>query len=613
MIIKQKTISKKTSSFGGAETPTTLQVGNNSYTETENKIEIPQTVNSVSVNGATFQPDNGGNVDLGTIGGTANDGELTLTLNGGSVGTFTANQAQNETVNINAVTSVTQNSQTSTVGSGGNIDLGNVVKTVIFQGSTITPNTAGQAQLPTVQTTKYGSLLGGLISSNNSSVNYSSYTEPVGFLYALTSTASNRFQNWGYLIDFPDCFIYCLISTQELTKTADYTYSAKLAVQIYSDTNSYEIYPVIRQSTTRLSNDSTATGVVIKGLNYNKRPQYGFSETTTTQSSYTVYLNVTDGEDTTGNNYPFGLIQLNGIETEIGVNTYQIEYSVTNKNINSYTVTKLDNKGNTINLNNTIYSPNSSGEINIGNLCKKINLNGVPFNVDNTGTISLEAGASLWVTETPFGLVPCFSTSNTNSDFNNRVTAVSFLARPNIYSPTSLYIWRTVVTNNYTDITPYAIKIELQTTHYEYNDSTKSATFTGNVIVTNKGVTTGNSNILSFLVVPYFFEFSELSNKMQIALLHYDDITAEDSIFFACSNVDTWYPVNVSEENGFVEVGSFSTSTTDPLNSTYSGYLQNKTNVITADSYITKWSVAITITNNTVSSISVAKVGSLSL
>ncbi len=292
-----------------------------------------------------------------------------------------------------------------------------------------------------------------------------------------------------------------------------------------------------------------------------------------------------------------------------------------------------------VSVNGSTYTPDAAGNVDLGNIgggggvsdvtlngssvvsggvaavnaATKAVINGTTYNVDAQGLIIIDTSIlPLWVRQTPFGLIPWASHSDLGSKSNKSVFAVSFLARPYMYSPTVMYLYRSVV-SNLTTVVPYSIKIELNTQNYTFDDSTRSAQLQCEVIVTNRGVTTGNSNILSFLVCPFYYPHLDAESKMQISLLHLTEVAADDWCEAGVMNVDYWGPISVDEPNGFVWSEGYAYETATGSRATFANYLINKQNVITADAYITKWSVSVTVTNDVVTAISVAKTGSITL
>lgn len=91
---------------------------------------------AVKLNDTTYNVDSSGLIDLGNIstgGSEPNDANLHISLNNTSLADFTANSSTDTSVNINAATSVTVNTSTTyNVSTNGNIDLGEVAKTVTF-------------------------------------------------------------------------------------------------------------------------------------------------------------------------------------------------------------------------------------------------------------------------------------------------------------------------------------------------------------------------------------------------------------------------------------------------------------------------------------------------
>ena len=349
-------------------------------------LNVGDVVKSVSVNGQTHSPNTNGNVDLGNIGGTANNGALTLTLNSSSIGDFTANQSENETININAATSVTQNGQSSSVDSTGNLDLGNVVKQIRFQGSTLNPQSNGLVALPNPNTTIYGSIFGGLLGVNTAYSDFSSFTNPIGLIYVTATQSEDKVDNWGYLINWKGNYIDCILGLLEYNKTANYTYTAKIRCEVFGGKDNIELYPILYKYFTASDKTEVRLCIAIKGISWNDKPlSYGYSRTVSSANSYIVGINYTDGEDTT--NYPSNLISQNGIT---GNGVYIIDISVTNNVIDSYVVTKQGGEGvQSISVNNnTPILPDSSGNVNI-NSCQGIYLNGSLYSVTPYGFITL--------------------------------------------------------------------------------------------------------------------------------------------------------------------------------------------------------------------------------
>ena len=121
----------------------TLQVGgikgatlNGTEIEVNDNVLDINAATAVKLNDTTYQVDNEGVIDLGNIstgGSEPNDANLHISLNNTSLADFTANSSTDTSVNINAATSVTVNTSTTyNVSTNGNIDLGEVAKTVTF-------------------------------------------------------------------------------------------------------------------------------------------------------------------------------------------------------------------------------------------------------------------------------------------------------------------------------------------------------------------------------------------------------------------------------------------------------------------------------------------------
>lgn len=589
MLIKRKTIrrSRRGGSADGGGTQT-VKVGENEYKQeggvvslpqyvthiddtiadrypdNDGKVTLPKIPRSVSVNGGTYTPDSAGDIDLGTIGGGG----------GGSVN------------------SVSANGTTYTPDGAGDVNVGAMVKAIRYINTDYSPDADGKVTINSIAG-YFASGLNGLNinGTTQAPLSYDPTTQHIRYdLDAYNTTTSLRLmRNSGRNADAEAYEITYEIVARVVS--ADDT-ATRIVAYIDTDVRGEASGLTWMLCLSRYVAGSTPLAIAIKGLA--DAPRYWTAnDAKLRQGSYSgtsgFHCDAFDDDDLT--QWSSVALAAHAEPLYEGRKRYMLDVTITASK--AYTVHAFDDV--------------SRGAVGVN----KITINGLPFVPDASGNARVNLGSALWVSETPFGLVPCFSTTNTNSDLLNRVTAISFLARPYVYSPTSIFIWRTAV-SSLIDVTPYAIRVDMQTTHYEFNDTTKSATYTGNVIVTNKGVTTGNNNILSFLVVPFFFSASDLS-KMQIALLHYDETPSIDYVHLACYNVDTWYPIDVTDENGFVETQVYNVNTSDTLASTYANYLVNKTNVITADAYITRWSVAVTVANHAVTSISVTKTASITL
>ena len=178
---------------------------------------------AVKLNDTTYNVDNEGVIDLGNIstgGSEPNNANLHISLNNSSIGDFTANSSTDTSVNINSATSVTVNTSTTyIVDSSGNIDLGEVAKTVTFQGQIYHPNQSGQVQLPQIYTVKNGSVLGGSLSQNNATSDISSKVNPVGYINCSYNTSPSSTIPVGYLLNWKCEYIYCIVALKSLNIT----------------------------------------------------------------------------------------------------------------------------------------------------------------------------------------------------------------------------------------------------------------------------------------------------------------------------------------------------------------------------------------------------------
>ena len=354
---------------------------------------------AVKVNDTTYNVDNQGVIDLGNVssgGSEPNDANLHISLNNSSLADFTANSSTDTSVNINAATSVTVNTSTTyDVSSNGNIDLGEVAKTITFQGQIYHPNNVGQVQLPTIYTIKNGSILGGSLSQNNATTDISSKVNPIGYLNGSHNTSPSSTIPTGWLLNWNGEYIYCIIALKSLNITSNYTYTCQLYVEVFGGKSGVTIYPHLPKYVTKLTSDTIEFQIALKGLTEQTKPRnYAFSTTTTTTSSHSVSIDYYEGESS--NVAPTNLISQTGI-TESGV--YTIDYEVVNNEVTSYVVTKNSGGGQandgvlTLNLNNSSigqFTANQSLNTSINvNACTSITVNSSTYNVSANGNINL--------------------------------------------------------------------------------------------------------------------------------------------------------------------------------------------------------------------------------
>ena len=354
---------------------------------------------AVKLNDTTYNVDSSGLIDLGNIstgGSEPNDANLHISLNNTSLADFTANSSTDTSVNINAATSVTVNTSTTyNVSTNGNIDLGEVAKTVTFQGQIYHPNSSGQVQLPTIYTIKNGSILGGSLSQNNATSDISSKVNPIGYLNCSHNTSPSGTIPVGYLLNWNGEYIYCILALKSLNITSDYNYTCQLYCEVFGGKSGVTIYPHVPKSITKLTSDTIKFQLAIKGLTNDTKPKnYAFSTTTTTTSSYSLSIDYYEGESS--NVAPTNLTSQTGI-TESGV--YTIDYEVVNNEVTSYVITRHGGQGQandgvlTLNLNNSSigqFTANQSLNTSINvNACTSITVNSSTYNVSSNGNINL--------------------------------------------------------------------------------------------------------------------------------------------------------------------------------------------------------------------------------
>lgn len=562
MIIKRKTITRRGGAAGGVDGGgvKSVAVGDSTYQPDEDgQVSLPNLVQAVKINSTTHAPNSSGTVDLGTVGG------------GGTVN------------------SVSANGTTYQPDANGDVDVGDMVKLLSFLGTNYSPDSDGKITISTIAG-YYASNINGLnlYGTTQRPTDYDPTTQFLAYVMSSSSTSSLRILRKGetnltslaYYIEFR----VTLRVVSSSTKTA--------RVEGIVDVDAFGVPGGVTWTLGLDSVYNASRPIVIALDGLTDPPEYWTAgDAALRQMGYTPTGYNVKGVARDANALAALALATSGRTLVNGRHRYSFDLTFDDEN-KTYTETSFVD-----------ISREAVG-------AAWIRLNGSAFYPSPDGKVELSLGADMWVTETPFGLVPWGSSTSLTSQAGN-VTAVSFLARPLTCPPSFLYIWRTILAANQQDLTQYAIKIELQPTSNSFNDSTKSETFTADIIVTNKAATTGNANILSFLVVPFFFEFHNMSPKMQISLLHINENGSDDQINIACSNINAWH--SLGEINGEIVTSTYTSSTTDPLRSTYASYLANKQNVITADAYITRWSVAVSVINNAVSSINVVKTGTIAL
>lgn len=439
---------------------------------------------AVKLNDTTYNVDSQGVIDLGNIstgGSEPNDANLHISLNNTSLADFTANSSTDTSVNINAATSVTVNTSTTyNVSTNGNVDLGEMCKTVTFQGQIYHPNNAGQVQLPQIYTVKNGSIIGGSLSQNNATSDISSKVNPIGYFNCSYNTQPSRTIPTGWLLNWNGEYIYCIVALKSLNITSDYNYTCQLYCEVFGGKSGVTIYPHLPKSITTLTSNTIKFQIALKGLTNDTKPKnYAFSTTTTTTSSYSLSIDYYEGESS--NVAPTNLITNTGI-TESGV--YTIDYEVVNNEVTSYVVTKNSGGGQandgvlTLNLNNSSigqFTANQSLNTSINvNACTSITVNSSTYNVNSQGNINLgtiSGGGGTTAKSSIYGTMLC--SNNTFSPYNY-TTPVVFLEHLHVaqnFANQALHInftdgsffmkWR--VTNfNVTSISPFSFDATLR-------------------------------------------------------------------------------------------------------------------------------------------------------
>lgn len=437
---------------------------------------------AVKLNDTTYNVDNEGVIDLGNIGGSEpNDANLHISLNNSSLGDFTANSSTDTSVNINAATSVTVNTSTTyNVSTNGNIDLGEVAKTITFQGQIYHPNNAGQVQLPQIYTVKNGSIIGGSLSQNNATSDISSKVNPIGYLNCSHNTSPSSTIPTGWLLNWNGEYIYCIVALKSLNISSNYNYTCQLYCEVFGGKSGVTIYPHLPKSITTLTSNTIKFSIAIKGLTNDTKPKnYAFSTTTTTTSSYSLSIDYYEGESS--NVAPTNLITNTGI-TESGV--YTIDYEVVNNEVTSYVVTKNSGGGQandgvlTLNLNNSSigqFTANQSLNTSINvNACTSITVNSSTYNVDSQGNINVGtiSGGGTTAKSSIYGTMLCSNNStNVYNNYTNPIAFIEHLHKAQNFANQALHVnftdgsffmkWR--VTNfNVTSVSPFSFDATLR-------------------------------------------------------------------------------------------------------------------------------------------------------
>lgn len=359
--------------------------------ENDSVLNIGDIVKSIKVNDQTYHPNTTGGIDLGHIGGggSANDGELDLQLNGTTIGDFTANQSTNESININACTVVTQNGQDASVDADGKVNIGDVVKKVRFLNQWVTPASDGGVTLPSPSTTVYGALRGGAIGTYNLSNASNSYI----YLRAQGNFYPSPVQ--FLTLDSQNGMVNILFNIKSLNITSDYNCTYELEVYIESGYDC-KVWPFLCTSGIKAADIYPAVGAFVENASTSSyHLAFGYTTTAASVRNPTMMdLNAATGQY----GEPINIDQQPYVQAEKGYGFYKIEATMTNKAV-VHTITRLDKQITDVELNGSSVVTGTTAQVNA---CTSIELAGVEYQVDVNGKIRISTPfQGAWIT--PYG------------------------------------------------------------------------------------------------------------------------------------------------------------------------------------------------------------------